>query len=510
MAYRARFHGDVVIDLVGYRRFGHNEADEPAYTQPGMYERVRSHPTVRQQWARRLQAEGVIGEGDADGIWDATYQRLLTAQEEVRAQERPQPELRPEPETLEPPLATETEVAQQRLHEIDGALHAWPERFHPNPKLERQLERRARVLASGGGVDWAHAESLAFGSLLQEGVPIRLTGQDTERGTFSQRHIVLHDAADTAYIPLLGVPQRRAPLEVLNSPLSELACLGFEYGYSTAAPHALVLWEAQFGDFVNGAQIVLDQFISAGRAKWGQESRLVLLLPHGYEGQGPEHSSARIERFLQLCAEDNLRVADVTTPAQYFHLLRRQAKLEERRPLVVATPKSLLRHPRAVSSLGELSGGGFRFVIPDDDAAARADEVRRVVLCSGKLYYDLSGAEEREAASHVAIVRVEQLYPFPDAAITAAIEAFPRIESVAWAQEEPANMGAWRFVEPRLRRLLRLADAHDPVYIGRPERASPAEGYANAHERQQQRIVHEALAPIAGRDRRDARRKAAS
>ncbi len=513
MAFRARFHADVVIDLVGYRRFGHNEADEPAYTQPEMYERIREHPTVREQWADRLVAEGLLSEDDVQARWDAAYQRLVEAQHEVQSREAAPPELRPEPETLEPALGARTEVEEARLRELDHALHSWPEGFRPNPKLERQLAKRAALIDEGGSLDWAHAEALAFGSLLQEGVPIRLTGQDTERGTFSQRHLVLHDVeTGSRFTPLASLSDRTAPFEIHNSPLSELACLGFEYGYATAAAGALVLWEAQFGDFVNGAQIVLDQFVSAGRAKWGQEANLVLLLPHGYEGQGPEHSSARLERFLQLAAEDDIRVANLTTPAQYFHLLRRQAKLEEKRPLVLMTPKSLLRHPRAISPLADLTSGEFHFVLGDDSVSGRESRVRRAVLCSGKLYFDITGSEQHERAGDVAVLRVEQLYPFPGEPLEEALRAFPSLERVVWSQEEPANMGAWRYIEPRLRELtVGLGDvALD--YAGRPDRASPAEGYANTHQRQQERIVRDALglgaaAPAAAAPPRQTRRK---
>ncbi len=495
MAYRAKFHSDVVIDLIGYRRFGHNEADEPAYTQPRMYDVIRDHPSVREQWARRLVEEGVLSEEEGQSIWDSTYQRLIDAQTEVRADERETPDPTPVPESIEPPLGAETEVPADVVLELDRALHSWPEGFTLNPKLERQLNKRAQLLENDGAMDWAHAEALAFASLLQEGIPVRLTGQDVERGTFSQRHLVLHDVeTGETFTPLAALPERRAPFEIYNSPLSELACLGFEYGFSTEAQEALILWEGQFGDFVNGAQVILDQFMAAGRAKWGQTSRLVLLLPHGYEGQGPEHSSGRPERFLQLAAEDNIRVADVTTPAQYFHLLRRQAKLEEGRPLVVMTPKSLLRHPRAVSTLPDLSEGSFRFVLDDDRAAADPGSVRRIVLCSGKVFYDITGSDAREAAGHVAVVRVEQLYPFPETALRETLGKYEGATEIVWAQEEPQNMGAWRYIEPRLRRLSASMGELPVRYVGRPERASPAEGYASTHERQQRRIVEEALA----------------
>ncbi|MEE8595913.1 MAG: 2-oxoglutarate dehydrogenase E1 component, partial [Gemmatimonadota bacterium] len=339
--------------------------------------------------------------------------------------------------------------------------------------------------------DWAHAESLAFATLLTEGIPIRFTGEDSERGTFSHRHLVFHDANGTGtFVPLQHLASDQAPFQVWNSPLSEVAVLGFEYGYSTIAADSLVLWEAQFGDFVNGAQAIIDQFIAAGRSKWGQESRLVLLLPHGHEGQGPEHSSARPERFLQLAAERNIRVANPSTPAQYFHLLRLQALRLARRPLVVMTPKSLLRHPRARSSLDDLAAGSFRPVlIPEIDTP---DSVRRVVLCTGKTYYDLVGSEAFEAAAdRVAVVRVEQLYPLPEMELRAAIEGFPAAREIVWAQEEPKNMGAWEHIRPELHA---AAGGRSVRYAGREAKASTAEGYSEVHAEQQARLVRDALA----------------
>ncbi|MGH7483741.1 MAG: 2-oxoglutarate dehydrogenase E1 component [Longimicrobiales bacterium] len=494
MAYRTRFHRDVVIDLIGYRRYGHNEGDEPAYTQPAMYEAIREHPAVRKLWADRLVEEGTLTADEVQRIWDSTYQHFIEAQEAAANSGTPASTPAPEKPTLEPQLATETSVPADALLEIDRALHAWPESFRPHPKLERQLRKRAAVLPEGGLVDWAHAEALAFGALLRDGTPIRLTGQDTERGTFSQRHLVLHAESGDSYVPLAHVPDARAAIRIYNSPLSELGCMGFEYGYSTAAPESLVLWEAQFGDFVNGGQIIIDQFMIAGRAKWSQTSNLVLLLPHGYEGQGPEHSSARIERFLQSAAEDNIRVANCTTPAQYFHLLRRQAKLEERRPLIVFTPKSLLRHPNAVSALDAFVEGGFHFVLGDATVAKRKKDVTRAVLCTGKVCYDIAGSEERESAGDVALLRLEQLYPFPEDALLGVLRAFPALDEIVWAQEEPANMGAWRFLEPRLRRVAAaLAGDVGLSYAGRPERASPAEGFVSVHEEQQTRLVRAAL-----------------
>jgi 2-oxoglutarate dehydrogenase E1 component len=499
MMYREKFHADVVIDLIGYRRYGHNEGDEPMYTQPTLYRKIGEHPTVRRLWGARLAEAGITAADELETVWQQAYDRLVKEQEKVRgsAGEHTGGEVEEEVHSSDD---LETGVDLELLRSLDRQVHTWPGDFRINPKLNRQLEKRARAVPDGGSLDWAHAETLAFATLLAEGTPIRLTGQDSERGTFSQRHLVLHHAeTDARYTPLCHLKEAQAPFEVHNSPLSELAAVGFEYGFSVVAPRTLVLWEAQFGDFVNGAQVIIDQFISAGRAKWGQLSRLVMLLPHGYEGQGPEHSSARLERFLQLGAEGNMRVANCTTPAQYFHLLRCQAKLEPRRPLVVMTPKSLLRHPRATSSVAELSDGSFRKVLGDD--SVQPDNVRRVVLCTGKVYYDILAAREQAGRDDVAIVRVELLYPWPAAEVAAVLEPFGDVE-VAWVQEEPRNMGAWFFVEARLREA-----GLEPRYIGRPDRASPAEGYADTHEQEQKRITGEAVAEPARpkRGRRGAR-----
>jgi 2-oxoglutarate dehydrogenase E1 component len=485
MMYREKFHGDVVIDLIGYRRYGHNEGDEPLYTQPVLYRRIGEHPSVRRIWGARLIDAGVIGSDHVDTVWQQAYDRFVEAQDRVRS-------LNGESQAEEshgggsPDNVVDTRVAADLLASLDRQIHTWPEGFEINSKLQRQLDKRRKSVPEGGAVDWAHAETLAFASLLAEGTPVRLTGQDTERGTFSQRHLVLHDAQDDSrHTPLANLQEAQAPFEVYNSPLSELAVVGFEYGFSVVAPRTLVLWEAQFGDFVNGAQVIIDQFISAGRAKWSQLSRLVMLLPHGYEGQGPEHSSARLERFLQLAAESNIRVANCTTPAQYFHLLRCQAKMEARRPLIVMTPKSLLRHPKATSSVADLTDGAFRPVL--DDAHADPAAVQRVVLCSGKVYYDLLAAREQAGGAHVALVRLEMLYPWPEEELRDVLQKYNGAE-VIWVQEEPHNMGAWFYVEPRLRQL-----GAEARYVGRPERASPAEGYAEMHENEQRRIVTEAV-----------------
>jgi 2-oxoglutarate dehydrogenase E1 component len=409
MLYRTRFHGDIVIDVVGYRRWGHNEGDEPAYTQPRMYERIRATPPVRRRYAELLAREQVVPLEEAEQQGQAAYQKLADLQQALKATLRSHGE---EPQRIvrKPSPEPDTAVPAERLLELNEALLATPEDFTVHPKLAKQLARRRETVREGGGIEWAHAEALALASLLVEGTPIRLTGQDTERGTFSQRHLALYDAKDgRRWAPIQRLPGARAPLELHNSPLSELACLGFEYGYAAQAPEALVLWEAQFGDFANGAAIIIDQFIIAGLAKWGQTSRLTLLLPHGYEGQGPEHSSARLERYLALGAEGNIRVANCTTPGQYFHLLRRQARHEEIRPLVLMTPKSLLRLPAATSRLEDLATGRFEPVLYDPEAEARRDAVTRLVLCSGKVYYDLLAAPERAAAPHVAVGRVELL-----------------------------------------------------------------------------------------------------
>jgi 2-oxoglutarate dehydrogenase E1 component len=494
LEYRTTFEADVLIDLIGYRRYGHNEGDEPAYTQPRMYATVSDHPTVLKQWADHLVEEGTVGAEDVKSIWDRTYDHLTELQRKAKetARQNGGGSVSPpvEPATLEAPVATAVE--REKLLSYDRQLHAWPEGFTPNPKLARQLEKRAESLGSGAGIDWAHAESLAYASLVAEGTPVRLSGQDAVRGTFSQRHLTLHDVeTGERHTPLVSLEEASAPFEVYNSPLSEAGVMGFEYGFSTAAREWLVLWEAQFGDFMNGAQVIIDQFLVAGRAKWGQEARLALLLPHGYEGQGPEHSSARLERFLQLAAEDNIRVANCTTPAQYFHLLRRQALLEEIRPLVVFTPKSLLRHPKAVSTLSDLTDRGFELVLDDERTRERPSDVRRVVLCTGKLYYDLMAGDERESAQDVAVVRVEQLYPFPEDALRDLLERYDSATELIWAQEEPANMGAWSYMGPWLRAL--AGDRLSVGYVGRPERASPAEGYKKAHDEQQSRLVHDAF-----------------
>jgi 2-oxoglutarate dehydrogenase E1 component len=489
LAFRRRFESDVVVDLVGYRRHGHNEQDEPAYTQPLMAAQIAEHPTAREQFARRLIDEGVVSQEEADGFVAAVNDELKQAHEALKASFGAPP-----PPEDKIPFSSDdgvvTAVAEDVVRRLNSELLRVPEDFNFHPKLKAQLERRLQTIDEGG-IDWGQAEALAFASLLVEGIPVRLTGQDTERGTFSHRHAVLHDVqTGETYTPLQHLDDQTASFELYNSPLSEYACLGFEYGYSVAAPEALVLWEAQFGDFVNGAQIVIDQFIVAGLAKWRETTRLTLLLPHGYEGNGPEHSSARLERFLQLAAQENIRVANCSTSAQYFHLLRRQALDAAGRPLVVMTPKGLLRLKQAASTLSDLAEGSFQPVI--DDADAKRDDVTRLVICSGKVYYDIVGHEERASASQVGVARLEQLYPFPVNAYAELVAAYPKLREVAWVQEEPQNMGAWRTIRHRLE-----APLHDMdiplVYAGRPWRASPSEGYPTAHLREQDRIVRNAL-----------------
>jgi 2-oxoglutarate dehydrogenase E1 component len=482
--YRARFAKDFLIDLVSYRRYGHNETDEPAFTQPTLYSAIRSHPSPREIWGRQLVEAGAVTEQDVQSIDTEVNSRFDEAHAQMSADTDPGGgELaRPAPQKVE------TAVRAEQLVALNEQLLAWPQDLQVNPRLTKNLVRRRDALGDAGGIDWGHAETLAFASLLVEGVSVRMSGQDIERGTFSHRQAVLHDVeTNRTYTPLQHLPQATSSFEIYNSPLSETAVLGFEYGYSTAAADTLVLWEAQYGDFVNVAQPIIDQFLAADRSKWNQDSGVVLLLPHGYEGQGPEHSSARLERFLQLCADGNLCVAYPSTPAQYFHILRRQARQRDRRPLVLMQPKSLLRLPAAASRLTELSTGSFRPVIDDPRAPVR-ERVSRLVFCTGKLYYDLIAAEP---GAELAIVRVDELYPWPHEDVTRIVDAYPNVNEVVWAQEEPKNMGTWTYVAPLLR--VATGDALLTRYIGRPERASPAEGYAAAHAAEQERIVKAVL-----------------
>ena len=497
MAYRERWGRDVVIDVIGYRRYGHNEADEPAYTQPIMAAKIKQHPPVSEIFAERLVSDGVVSQDEVDKEAEDRRELLSTALKRLREKmERGEYEDPTQTSgtgeldrSASPPV--DTTVPADRLRELNEQLLRVPESFTVHRKLRKPLAKRLETI-NEGGIEFGHAESLAFASLLTEGVHIRLTGQDTERGTFSHRHVVLHDEkTDLKYTPMQHLDDAKAPFEIHNSPLSENGALGFEYGYSASRPDDLILWEAQFGDFANSAQVIIDQFIVSGEAKWGQMSRLTLLLPHGYEGSGPEHSSARIERFLGMGAEGNIRIANPTTASQYFHLLRRQALIAKARPLIVFTPKGLLRLKSATSTIDDLSEGQFEWILDDPTAADRRDKVRRLVLCSGKVYYDMDSHERRENADDVAIARVELLYPFPGDQLSKLIARYPNLEEVAWVQEEPRNMGPWKVMSRKMSDRLPKDITLD--YIGRPERASPGEGYSAAHLREQERIVLSAL-----------------
>jgi multifunctional 2-oxoglutarate metabolism enzyme len=502
MAYRERWCRDVVIDVIGYRRFGHNETDEPAYTQPTMAAKIKSHPPVSEIYAERLIEEGTVS---AEEVGQASDERhgemsgaLKALRQKMEAGEYEDPTVTGTTSTGElldrtasPPVHTAVEAG--RLRSINEALLKTPEGFNVHRKLRRPLSRRTEALEQGG-IDFGQAEALAFGTLLTDGVHIRLTGQDTERGTFSHRHLVLHDEnTGLEYTPMQHLEDASAPFELYNSPLSETACLGFEYGYSAASPSALVLWEAQFGDFANAGQVIIDSFIVSGESKWGQQTRLTLLLPHGYEGSGPEHSSARIERFLALGAEGNIRIAYPTTAAQYFHLLRRQALIKKPRPLIVFTPKGLLRLDKAAATLEELTDGELQFILDDPTAEERKEEIERLVLCTGKVYYDMDGNERRGGAENVAIARVEVLYPFAKEQLERVIASYPNLKEIAWVQEEPRNMGAWKVMSRRMPDV--LPEGVRLTYIGRQGRASTGEGYSGAHAREQERIVLTALTP---------------
>ncbi|MBI2821291.1 MAG: 2-oxoglutarate dehydrogenase E1 component, partial [Acidobacteria bacterium] len=495
--FRQAFHRDVVIDMVCYRRHGHNEADEPSFTQPLMYRKIREHPTVRAIYTAVLVRRGDL-EAEMAREMERNFRRelqeALETTREMTPTERDQT-LRPTwaeyhratREELESPV--ETAVAAAAIERIGAKISAVPESFHLHTKLRPLLAERLEMARGKRAIDWGMAEALALGSLLKENVHVRLTGQDTCRGTFSHRHAVLYDTEDgTLYVPLNHLSGEQARLSVFNSPLSELAAVGFEFGYSTGNPAALTIWEAQFGDFANGAQIIIDQFVAASEAKWGRMSGLVLLLPQGYEGQGPEHSSARLERFLQLCAEDNMQVVNLTTPAQYFHVLRRQMRRPFRKPLIVMSPKSLLRHPRATSQIPDLTAGRFHEVLGD---AAEPGQARRLLLCCGKIFYDLAAAREKSQRSDIALIRIEQIYPFIPARLSEQLQRYPDCGDIVWVQEEPQNMGAWTFVAPRLERL--LGRGQTLRYVGRPEAASPATGSHREHHKEQQQLVDEAL-----------------
>ena len=501
-AYRQEFKKDVLIDLFCYRRHGHNEMDEPSFTQPLMYQKIRNQPTTRELYAQKLVAEGIVSADDAEGIYQTIQAHL---QQEFDAASDYKASIA---DWLEGAWSTidvgtiknadaDTDVSFETLQAVGQALTTVPQGFDLNSKLVRLLDAKKDMFKTGEGVDWATAEALAFGTLVLENIPVRLSGQDCGRGTFSQRHAMLFDqTTGQPYKPLSHVHPNQADFDVLDSPLAEASVLGFELGYSLANPQALVIWEAQFGDFSNCAQVIIDQFIASGEVKWLRMSGLVLLLPHGYEGQGPEHSSARLERYLQLCAEDNMQVANCTTAANYFHILRRQLKRRIRKPLVIMTPKSLLRDKRVASKLTDMgSGSQFMKIIPEVSMdLVTYKKIRRVVLCSGKVYYDLVDARDKTGIKDIVVIRLEQLYPFPAELLKQQLSRYPQAE-VVWVQEEPQNMGAWTFVDRRLETVMRQLDMpyERPQYCGRPEAAATATGSHQRHEQEQQKLIEEAL-----------------
>jgi 2-oxoglutarate dehydrogenase E1 component len=499
IAYRIRFKRDFLIDLIGYRRHGHNEGDEPAFTQPVMYQKIVAQPTVREIWARTLVERGTVARELPDQLNKQYLDTLQTAFESMKLE---QDYIEPEPPPPPPGAASkaQTAVALDKLRELNASLMVTPSDFTIHRKLQRVREKRHTILDNPDErtIDWSAAEELAYASILADGIGIRLTGEDVERGTFSHRHAVFHDASTgMQYVPLQRIPQARAAFEIHNTPLTENAVVGFEFGYNIQEPNRLVIWEAQYGDFINGAQTIIDEFIVSARGKWGQRPSLVLLLPHAHEGQGPDHASARPERFLQLAADINMRVANCTTAAQFFHLLRRQAALLtiDPLPLVVLTPKSLLRHPLVASTPRELAEGRFRMVIPDDHTGGDARDVTRLILCSGKVYTDLLSAEQRASRPDLAICRLEQLYPVPMRDLRATIESYPSAREVVWVQEEPENMGAWEFIRPHLEE---VAGGLPVRKVARPRSASPAEGSAARHALNQQALVAQAFGSAKG------------
>jgi 2-oxoglutarate dehydrogenase E1 component len=503
--FRQRFKKDVVVDIFCYRRHGHNEADEPAFTQPLMYRAIGEHKSTRELYADRLVEEGVISAEESQAEVNDFF-AFLDGEFEAAKSYRPNKADWLEGAWTGLAVASgddrrgRTAVATELLTEVGAALTKVPEGFNLNRKIARQLDAKRKAIDTGEGIDWATAEALAFGTLCAEGTYVRLSGQDSGRGTFSQRHAVLVDQEnEQKYIPLNNIREGQAPFELIDSPLSEAAVLGFEYGYSLADPHSLVLWEAQFGDFANGAQVIIDQFIASGEAKWLRMSGLVLLLPHGFEGQGPEHSSARLERYLQLCAEDNIQVCNLTSAANYFHVLRRQVRRNFRKPLVLMTPKSLLRSPEVASKLDEMGPDtSFHRVLAEIDPLTDDAKVRRVVLCSGKVYFDLLHSRRERKIDDIAIVRIEQLYPFPVTSLSDTLKRYPNAE-VVWCQEEPMNAGAWTFADRRIEQVLAGLDvkAKRPRYVGRNEGAATATGLLKRHNSEQEKLVSEALAPAA-------------
>ncbi|MER3523255.1 MAG: multifunctional oxoglutarate decarboxylase/oxoglutarate dehydrogenase thiamine pyrophosphate-binding subunit/dihydrolipoyllysine-residue succinyltransferase subunit [Ignavibacteria bacterium] len=495
LEYRRTFGKDVVIDMFCYRRHGHNEGDEPSYTQPLLYKKIKQHPSVRHLYAERLVREGVVTQEELEAMNAKARQRYERAFEAAQKREmhfKPDVPLAVRKEELaQVQPVPQTAVPLALLHEVTRALTTLPEGFTLNPKLQRILDERALLLEGDTKIDWAFAEALAFGTLVAEGTPVRLSGQDSGRGTFSQRHAVLYDAMSGAeYVPLNHIRKGQAPFSVYDSLLSEAAVLGFEFGYSVADPLALVLWEAQFGDFANGAQVIIDQFLAGSEAKWQQPCDVVLLLPHGYEGQGPEHSSARLERFLQLCAEENMQVVNCTTPAQYFHVLRRQMRDNRRKPLIIMTPKSLLRHPKAVSSQNDFVHGRFHEVL-DDPRGIDPTDITRLIFCGGKVYYELLAELALHPKPSVAVVRLEQFYPFPADQVQTMLRRYARAQDVVWCQEEPKNMGAWSFLQPLMLEV--LESGRKLSYIGRPASAATATGSLRVHTAEQEALVRAAV-----------------
>ncbi|MCA9638084.1 MAG: 2-oxoglutarate dehydrogenase E1 component, partial [Myxococcales bacterium] len=499
--FRQRFHRDVIIDLVCYRRFGHNEGDDPTFTQPAMYSIIKDHPSVRAIYEAEIRRRGTLSADECEAIDKATNQALDEALARALEHKRT---------SVHSPMhgvwstyrggadaednEVETAVPRARLDALAPKIVGAPEGFTVHPRLARILGDNARMYAGEEPLNWGCAELMAYATLLDEGINIRMTGQDTERGTFSHRHAVFSDHRTGArYTPLANLREGQGRYEIFNSPLSEFAVLGFEFGYSLISPAALVIWEAQFGDFSNGAQVIIDNFLSSSEDKWNRLSGLVMMLPHGYEGQGPEHSSARLERFLQLAAEDNLQIVNLTTPAQVFHVLRRQVLRDWRKPLIMMTPKSLLRFRPSFSPIDELASGGFQRLI--DDPAADPAKVKRVMLCAGKVFYDLAAERERLGRDDVAILRVEQLYPLASDLMRSLVERHGGATSLMWVQEEPRNMGAWTFIEPTLRELFR-GRFGEPIYVGRQASASPATGHSESHNLERKLILEAAFADL--------------